>query len=70
MTHDISLDHIDVQCPKMHSFSQTPWKVHSELQPIPEISVLMPNNLQVHRQVLFSNARLSGETKDPFYKLL
>ena len=30
----------------------------------------MPSNLQVHRQVLLSNAKISGETKNAFCNLL
>ena len=30
----------------------------------------MPNNVQIHRQVLLSNAKISKETQTALYKLL
>ena len=56
--HDISSDHIDIQYSKTTLF-----KIHSNSQPILETSVLMPNNLQIHRQVPLCNAKISSETK-------
>ena len=68
VTHNISLDHIDVQYPKMHSFSQTSCKIHSNLRPIPETLLLMPSNLQVHRQAPLNNAKY--QTIETFYAIM
>ena len=70
VTHNISSDHTDVKYSKTDSFPPTSCKIHSNSPPIPETSVLMPSNLQVHRQVLLSNAKISSETRNAFYKLL
>ena len=63
VTHDINSDLIDVQFPKTDSFPPTSCKIHSNLQPIPKTSVLMPSNSKIHRQVLLSNIKSSNETK-------
>ena len=70
VTHDISSDHINTQYPQPDNYPSTSCKIQSNLQPIPETSVLMPSNLQTHRQVPLSNAKISKETKVALYKLL
>ena len=47
VTHDISSDHIDVQCTQPDSYPTTSCKIHSNSQHITETSVLMPSNLQI-----------------------
>ena len=70
VTHYISSDHFDAQCTQLDSYPLTSCKIHSNTWPIPETSVLMPSNLQIHRQVQLSNANISKETKINLYKLL
>ena len=69
-THDISSDHIDAQHTQLDSYPSAPCKICSNSQPLPETSVLIPSNLQIHRQVLLSNAKILKETKIALYKLL
>ena len=70
VTHGISSDHVDAQCPQPDSYPSTSCKIHSNSWTIPETSVLMPSNLQLYRQALLSNTKISKETKITLYKLL
>ena len=65
VTHDISSNHIDAQCTQPDRYPSNSCKIHSNLQPIPDTSVLIPSNLQIHRQVPLSNAKFSKEIKIP-----
>ena len=67
VTHDISCDHIDVQHPQTDSFPSTSCKICSNSWPIPETSVLMPSNLQIHWHVPLINAKILKETKLALY---
>ena len=70
VTHDISTNHIAAQCTLLDSFSSTSCKICSNSWSIPETSLLMPSNLQIHRKVLLNNAKIVEETKIPLYKWL
>ena len=63
VTHDISSNHIDAQYQQSDRYPSTSCKICSNSQPIAETSVLIPSNLQIHRQLPLSNARISKETK-------
>ena len=64
VTHDISSNQIDTQYLQPDSCPPTSCKFYSNLQPIPETSVLMHSNLQIHRQVTLSYTKISKETKN------
>ena len=54
----------------LNSYSSTPCKICSNLWPIPKISVLMPSNVWIHRQVLLNDAqKFQKETKTTLYEL-
>ena len=68
--HDINSDHIDAHGMQPDSYSSPSCKTHSNLEPMPKTSVLMPSNVQIHRQVPLNNAESSKDTKTTLYKLL
>ena len=70
VTHDINSDHIETQWMQPNSYSSNPCKICSNSQPILTMSVLMPSTVQVHRQVLLNDKKISKETKVALYKLL
>ena len=68
VTHDINSNYIDAQGMQPESYSFPLCKIHSNSQPMPKTSVLMANNVQIHRQVPLNNAKISKETKTTLYK--
>ena len=70
VSHDINSNHIDAQWTQTDSYPSTSGKICSNSWPIPKTSVLMPSNVQIHRQVLLSNAKISKGIKTALYKLL
>ena len=64
VTHDIDSDHVDAQWMPPYRVPSTQCKICWNSLPVPKPSVLMPSNLQIHRQVLLNDAIISKETKN------
>ena len=56
VTHSIDSKHVDTQWMQPDNSLYYQCKNHSNSQPVPKASILMPGNLQVHGQVLLSDA--------------
>ena len=65
----ISWDQFNVQYPQTDSFASKMCKVLSNSWALLETSVLIHSNLQIHRQVPLSSAKISKK-KNAFYELL
>ena len=63
VTHHVISYHINAQWTQPDSYSSTLCEVCSNSCPMPEMSVLMPSNVQIHGQVPLNNAKLSKETE-------
>ena len=68
-THDIKSNHVDAQWMQPDSSPSKHCIICSNLQPVPKTSVLMPNNVQIHRQVSINDEKISKETKTALYEL-
>ena len=67
VTHDINSNCVDAQWTQPNSSMSTSCKVHSNSQPVPKTSVLMPSNVQIHRQVPLNDTKNLKETKTALY---
>ena len=70
VTHDIDFDHVDAQWMQLNSSLSSQCKIHSNLLSVPKTSILIPGNVQIHKQVLLNDAKISKETQIALYNLL
>ena len=63
VTHDIDSDQVDTQGMQPNSSPSNHCNICSNSQPVPNISVLMPSNVQIHRQGLLNDTKICKETK-------
>ena len=70
VTHDINPDTIGTIWTQLNKFPPISCEISNNLWPTSKISVLMPSNIQIHRQVPLSNVKILEETKVALYKLL
>ena len=70
VSYTIDSDHVDAQWTQPDSCLYNQHRTSSNSQPVPKTSILMPGNVQIHRQVPLSDAKNSKETKIELYKLL
>ena len=70
VTYNIDSDYVDTQWMQPDSSPYNQCKIHSNLQPVPKTSILVSGNVQIHRQVMLSDANILKETKIALYTLL
>ena len=70
VTHATCSDHVDTQCMQSENSSYNQCRPTSDWKPVPETSVLMPGAIQIHRQVLLSDVKISKDTKIELCKML
>ena len=68
VTHDIDSDHVDAQWAQPDSSPSNQCKIHRNSWPVPKI--VMPSNVQIHRQVVLNDAKVLKEMKMALYNLL
>ena len=69
VTYNINFDHIDTQWMQPDNSLHNQCKTHSNLLSVPKTSILMPGNVQIHRQVSLSDVKISKEIKVLLYNL-
>ena len=69
-TYAIDSDRADAQWMQTDSSSDIQFRTSSNLKPVPKTSILMPTNIQIHRQVQLSDVKILKETKIELYKML
>ena len=70
VTHDINPGTISARWTQQNINPHTTCKTHNDPQPKIKTSLLMPSDIQVHRQVPVDNANILVETKLALHKLL
>ena len=61
--HDINSNHVDAQWKQPNNYPTILCKICSNLKPVPKPSVLMPSNVQIPRQVLLKDLKVSKEQR-------
>ena len=70
VTYNIDSDHVDAQLMQPDSSPSNQCKIHSNSQPAPKTSIVIPRNVQIHRQVLLNDVKFSKKTKIALNNLL
>ena len=70
VTYTVDSSHVDAQWMQPDSSLYNQCRILSNLWPVPKTSILMPGNVQIHRQLLLSDVKISKETKIAVYNLL
>ena len=66
----IDSNYVDAQLMQPDSSLYNQCRTPRNSQPVPKTSVFMPGNVQIYRQVLLSDTKISKETKIELYNLL
>ena len=69
VTYGINSDHTDAPCMQSKSSSCDQGKPTSDSKPVPKTSIIIPGAIQIHIEVLLSNAKILKETKIVLYKM-
>ena len=70
VTYTIDSDHVDAHLKQPDNPPYNWCITPGNSQPIPRTSILMPGNVQIHRQVLLSDTKFSKEAKIELFNLL
>ena len=68
VTHATDSNHVDAQWMQSRNSSQNQCRTSSNSKPAPKTSILMPGAIQIHRQVLLSDAKISKATNLKYIK--
>ena len=70
VTYAIDSNHVDAQWMQPDSSLYNQSRTSSNSKPVLKTSVLMPDDVQIHRQVLLSDAKILAETKTELHEML
>ena len=68
VTYAIDSDQVDTWCTQFKNYSYNQCEPTNDWKPVQKNLILMPCAIQIHRQVLLSNAKISKETKINYMK--